>query len=325
MVRVSADLLEARGHAGEVSLTRAEYGRALAHLGHPSPLKGTPQESAQALLQSMPEQEWLAEVYRGRVLTLVPLDDKGPLVPEAEAALKAKYLQWCESRGGGDCLGLFTDGPYLHTDDRRTLALALAFGTVLDETRAALGRELSPRAVLASLVWAAGLYLALWLVPEPSTKAVAAAVSVMLLAWLGVDALWGLMDGWALMAHRAHEATTFEELREAGEEFGQVIGTDAARALLLSVAMLGGRTLGEVAQHLRSLPGFNAIQARWTAQGLRGLGGGDSGRGCRGGGGGGGEPGARGAHVSPSPRGAQRPGHAGRPWGPGWALGHRGD
>ena len=270
VVRVSADLLEARGHTGVMVLTKAEYGRAVAHLVHPSPLKGTPQESAQALLQAMPEEEWLAEVYRGRVLTLVPLDDKGPLVPEAEAALKAKYLQWCESRGGGDCLGLFTDGPYLHTDDRRTLALALALGTVLDETRAALGRELSPRAVLASLVWAAGLYLALWLVPEPSTKAVAAAVSVMLLAWLGVDALWGLMDGWALMAHRAHEASTFEQLREAGEEFGRVLGTDAARALLLSVATLGGRTLGEVAHHLRSLPGFNAMQARWAAQGLEG-------------------------------------------------------
>ncbi|MFY0583461.1 hypothetical protein ACN28S_62425 [Cystobacter fuscus] len=62
-----------------------------------------------------------------------------------------------------------------------------------------------------------GLVPALWLLPEPSTKAAAAALSVVLLAWLGVDALWGLMDGWARMAHAAHEATTFEELRDAGE------------------------------------------------------------------------------------------------------------
>ncbi|KFA92931.1 hypothetical protein [Archangium violaceum] len=93
---------------------------------------------------------------------------------------------------------------------------------MLDETRAALGRELSPQALLSSLVWAAGLYLALWLLPEPTTKLLAAGLSVMLLAWLGVDALWGLMDGWASMAHAAHEATTDrlgDELQAAVKEF----------------------------------------------------------------------------------------------------------
>jgi hypothetical protein len=270
VVVIFGDVLEARGKTRVVALTKEQYERAVAQLAHRYQVKGTPQEAAQGLLQAMPEEELLAEVYRDKVLTLVPLNDKGPLVPEAEAALKAKYLRWCERRGGGDCLGLFTDGPYLRTDDRRTLALALAFGTVLDETRAALGRELSPQAILSSLVWAAGLYLALWLLPEPSTKAVAAAVSVVLLAWLGVDAMWGLMDGWASMANRAHEATTFEELREAGEAFGRAIGTDAARALIIAVATLSGRTLGEVAAHLRSLPRFNQVQAQWAAQGLEG-------------------------------------------------------
>jgi hypothetical protein len=99
---------------------------------------------------------------------------------------------------------------------------------------------------------------------------VAAGLSVLLLAWLGVDAVWGLVDGWASMAHRALEATTFEELREAGEAFGRRIGTDAAPSLILAVATLGGRTLGEVATHLRSLPRFNQVQAQWAAPGLEG-------------------------------------------------------
>jgi hypothetical protein len=270
VVVVYARHVEAGGKTRVVAVTREEYQRAVARLLQHHQVRGTPQEAAQGLLQATPEEELLAEVYRDRVLTLVPLNDKGTLVPEAEAALKEKYLRWCQSRGGGDCLGLFTDGPYLRTDDRRTLALALALGGVLDETRAALGRELSPRALLSSLVWAAGLYLTLWLLPEPSTKAVAAALSVVLLAWLGVDALWGLLDGWARMAHAAHEATTFEELRDAGESFGKRIGTDAARALVLAVATLTGRTLGEVATHLRSLPRFNQVQAQWAAQGLEG-------------------------------------------------------
>ncbi|MFY0570606.1 hypothetical protein ACN28E_43200 [Archangium lansingense] len=270
VVVVYADSVEVRGSTRVVSVTKAEFQRAVQLLDGGRWVEGSPQEAAQRLLQVMPEEELLAEVYRGRVLTLVPLNDRGSLVPEAEAALKEKYLKWCERRDGGDCLGLFTDGPYLRTDDRRTLALALAFGTVLDETRVALGRELSQQAVLSSLVWAAGMYLALWLVPEPSTKAMAAVLSVVLLAWLGVDAVWGLMDGWARMAHRAHEATTFEELREAGEEFGRRIGTDAARAMILAVATLSGRTLGEVAAHMRSLPRFNQMQAQWAAQGFKG-------------------------------------------------------
>jgi len=269
VITVQVELLEPRGSTRVVAVTQVEFQSAVKQLGSRLQVEGSPQATAQRLLQAMPEEELLAEVSRGRVLSLVPLNDKSLLVPEAEADLRAKYLSWCQSRGGGDCLGLFSDGPYLRTDDRRTLALALAFGTVLDETREALGRELSPQAVLSSLVWAAGLYLALWLVPEPSTKTVAAALSVVLVAWLGVDTLWGLLDGWAHMAHRAHEASTFAELRAAGEEFGRVIGTDAARAMIMAVATLSGRTLGEVAARVRSLPRFNLVQAQWEAQGFR--------------------------------------------------------
>jgi hypothetical protein len=268
-IRVQVELLEPRGSTRVVAVTKAEYQRAVQQLGRDLHVQGTPQESAQRFLQALPEEEWLAEVYRGRVLSMVPLDDQGPLAPEAEAALRERYLSWCQGRGGGDCLGLFADGPYLRTDDRRTLALALAFGNVLDETREALGRELSPQAVLASLVWTAGLYLALWLVPEPSTKLVAGGLSVLLLAWLGVDALWGLMDGWAHMAAQAHEATTFAELRQAGEQFAKRIGTDAARAMILAVAALSGRTLGDLTARVHSLPRFNLVQAQWSAQGFR--------------------------------------------------------
>lgn len=269
VVVVQVELFDPRGTTRVVAVTKEEFQRAVQHLGGVLRVEGSPLETAQRLLRTMPEEDLLAEVYRGRVLSMVPLNDRGPLVPEVEAALKDKYLIWCERRGGGDCLGLFTDGPYLRTDDRRTLALALAFGTVLDETFAALGREVNPQAVVSSLLWAAGLYLALWLVPEPSTKAVAASLSVFLMAWLGVDALWGLMDGWASLAHRAHEAATFKELREAGEDFGRIIGTDAARAMILAVATLSGRTLGDVATNMRSLPSFNQLQAQWAAQGFR--------------------------------------------------------
>ncbi|HZI03059.1 MAG TPA: hypothetical protein VEZ71_03495, partial [Archangium sp.] len=211
---------------------------------------------------------WVAEVYKGEVLSLVPVEEDGRLVPEADAALRDTYLLWCtRAWGGGDCLRLFDDGPYLRTDDRRTLALALAFGSVLEETKAALGRELSPQVLMASCLWTLGTYMALWLVPEPTTKLLAAGLSVVLVGWLGVDTLWGLMDGWATLATRAHGASTFGELREAGEGFAKVLGTDSARAMILAVGALTGRTLGEVAARVRTLPGYSLASAQWQAQG----------------------------------------------------------
>ncbi len=103
--------------------------------------------------------------------------------------------------------------------------------------------------------------------PEPTTKLLAAGLSVVLVGWLGLDTLWGLMDGWATLATRAHGASTFGELREAGEGFGRVLGTDAARAMILAVGALTGRTLGEVAARVRALPGYGLASAQWQAQG----------------------------------------------------------
>ncbi|WP_395819160.1 hypothetical protein [Archangium minus] len=261
-----------------VPVDKAEFQRTIQRLAREVQLKGkTPRDAARELLKEQVSQQgaerlelegqWLAEVSRGRVLTLVPVDERGPLTPEADAALRDKYENWCRPWGGGDCLGLFDDGPYLRTDDRRTLALALAFGSVLDETREALGRELNPRALIAMCVWTVSLYLASWLVPEPTSKLLAAGLTVILVAWLGVDTLWGLLDGWALLATRAHEATSFAELREAGAQFARVLGSDAARTLILAVGALTGRTLGEVAARVKLLPGYSLAGTRWEAQG----------------------------------------------------------
>ncbi|ATB30705.1 hypothetical protein MEBOL_004166 [Melittangium boletus DSM 14713] len=111
------------------------------------------------------------------------------------------------------------------------------------------------------------MYCMMWVVPEPTTKAVAATLTVILVAWLGLDTMWGLMDGWAHMANEAHRATTFEELRAAGEEFGKVLGEDAARAMILAVATLTGRAMGDVAARVKSLPGYRLAGAQWEAQG----------------------------------------------------------
>jgi hypothetical protein len=254
-----------------VPISRQDFHNALRWLARDVRLEGSPPEAARALMQARLEQEgdWVAEVYRGRVFSLVPLEE-GSLQPVEDEALRSDYLRWCERRGEGDCLALLTDGPYLRTDDRRTLALALAFSSVLDESQQALTRELlDMRAVLSTFVWMVGLYLMAWLAPELSTKGVAAGITVVLVAWLGVDALWGLVDGWATLATQAHREHSFDTLRAAGQEYARHIGEEAARALVLAVAALSGRTAGELAARVRSLPGYTLALAQGEVQGLR--------------------------------------------------------
>ncbi|ATB44241.1 hypothetical protein CYFUS_009728 [Cystobacter fuscus] len=264
-----------------VRISRAEFQRAFLRLSRDVRLKHkTPRQAAHELLSLLdpsPDAPWVAatgvwklEQYRGEGFTFIPERQEGLVVltPQAEQALKEKYLRWCEHQGGGDCLGLLDDDAWLRTDDRRTLALALAFGTVFDETRAALGRELlDARAIVSMVVWTVALYCMMWVVPEPTTKALAATLTVLLMSYLGLETVYGLMDGWARLADTAHHASTFEELRAAGEDFGRVLGEDAARAMILAVATLSGHTLGQVLPRVKSLPGFNLAGRQWKAQG----------------------------------------------------------
>jgi hypothetical protein len=264
-----------------VPIPSAEFQQAFQRLARDMRLKRqSPREAAHALLSLAATQqddpwvtmtgEWEVEQHYHSAPTWTPLHQEGPveLVPEAEAALKQEYLKWCEHEGGGDCLGLLDDGPYLRADDRRAFALALAFGGVLDETHQALKAELlDVRMMVSMVVWTVAIYCTMWVVPEPTTKAIAATLTVILMGYLGLHTVYGLMDGWARMADTAHHASTFEELRTAAEEFSKVLGENAARAMILAVSTLAGHTLGHVVARVKSLPRFNLADAQFEAQG----------------------------------------------------------
>jgi hypothetical protein len=277
-----ADFIEpGTGATRPVPIPRVEFQQAFQRLARDVRLgTKTPRQAAHELLRLVATQPdapkvavtgyWNVEHHGQEVLTWIPERQEGPVepTPEAEAALRDKYLTWCTHQGGGDCLGLLDDSLYLRADDRRAFSLALAFGSVLDETREALTRELlDVRALVSLVVWTVALYCMMWVVPEPTTKAVAATLTLLLMGYLGLKTVYGLMDGWARMADTAHHATTFEELREAGEEFGKVLGQDAARAMILAVATLSGHTLGQVLPRVKSLPSFNLAGAQFEAQG----------------------------------------------------------
>jgi len=231
---------------------------------------GWSRDSARWLLEQALQADLFAETKHDRVLRMVPMGDDSPLATASNAQLVERYQRLCAQHyGGGDCFALLADGPLLDKEDRRTLALAIAFGSVLQETKLSLQHMVSPQAVLALLVGSVMLYFMLWVVPEPLTKGVAALISIGLLAWLGAQTVWELMDGWARLVHEADRATTFEELEQAGRRFSKVMGENTARVVVLVVTAAVGGGAAKFSQRLPLLPGYNRAAAQAEAQGVR--------------------------------------------------------
>jgi hypothetical protein len=97
-------------------------------------------------------------------------------------------------------------------------------------------------------------YMALVAAPEPVSKGVAAVLALLMWGYLGWE-LFDLVRAWFRLWEEAAEASTFAELREAGDRFGKVIGPNSVRILLL----LGTAAVGETAAFVSKapkLPGF---------------------------------------------------------------------
>lgn len=103
-------------------------------------------------------------------------------------------------------------------------------------------------------MWAAGLYLALWLLPEPISKGLALAMTLFLWGYLGHE-FWGLISATRDLWDEAKTASTFHELRDASERYAQVLGPNTLRVLLLLATWKAGAKAKE-AMTGSGLPGF---------------------------------------------------------------------
>ncbi|NOK22542.1 AHH domain-containing protein [Corallococcus carmarthensis] len=195
---------------------------------------------------------------RGR-LGLVSVEEPARarlLVDDTDRELASAYGRWCQRKQTpGDCLQLLEAGSTLDEDGRRSLAFAIALDSVWDETSEALVGMTDPRAVLTTLVATGTVYLALWLMPEPVSKGIAATMTVALIAYLGIDTVLNLIQGWIELSEQARMARTFDELRDAGEEYGEVMGKNAARAFVMLALAAVGSTAETFAAKVATLPG----------------------------------------------------------------------
>lgn len=195
------------------------------------------------------------DVPRGHLLTEAPA---------AVASLTRDYGLWCESRSQpSDCLQLLDRGALLSHDGMRALALHFALASLWLETQDALEQMVTPAAIQATLVSAMTMYLMLWVLPEPLSKGIAAAMTVALIGYLGFDTVWSLFQGWALLVEDVDKATSFDQVRDAGRRFSKVLGPNAARVFVMLFTVAAGNTAAGFASRLPTLPG--ASQASLAA------------------------------------------------------------
>jgi hypothetical protein len=89
-----------------------------------------------------------------------------------------------------------------------------------------------------------------------------------LILYIGVDTLLKLVSGWSQLMDEVKVATTFEQIREAGERFGKILGREAARALAMLLMAAIGSTAQLFAAKVPTLPGSAqvSVQVEGTAR-----------------------------------------------------------
>ncbi|RKH37880.1 hypothetical protein D7Y23_38830 [Corallococcus sp. AB050B] len=178
-------------------------------------------------------------------------------VSQGGSELEAAYGRWCvRKRLSGDCLHLLDRGLTLDEEGKRALAFRIALDSVWEETAEALEGMVDPEATVSLLVMTGAVYFSLWLVPEPLlSKGVAATLTVALIAYLGWDTVWSLIQGWRVLAAEVRDADTFDGIRSAGEKYGEVMGKQAARAFVMLAMAALGSTAQTLASRVATLPG----------------------------------------------------------------------
>ncbi|AKF79200.1 hypothetical protein MFUL124B02_01815 [Myxococcus fulvus 124B02] len=235
-----------------------EFEESLTELARDVPLSRNPMQAARERF-GVPSRSGVYGYERGSA-RLIPQrggDANGPRLLEdyADEALTRAYGQWCERKDRpGDCLRLLDEGPLLASDGKYTWALAIAMDSVWEETAEALKDMTDPQAVVAGITASATMYLLLWSLPEPVSKGVAATLTACLIAYLGVDTVWSMLDGWLTLMREVDRATSVEQLHAAGEAYAEVLGENAARVFVMLATVAIGNTAGLAAKSV-GLPG----------------------------------------------------------------------
>ncbi|WP_239014061.1 SitA5 family polymorphic toxin [Archangium violaceum] len=262
-----------RSGAKPVTLGNSEFEEAVSKLARDVRPPTRPQEAARRLFEMAARSgSYSYETPSHRITPLKPGEHLEGQSTTPEVELTRDYLRWCERTGRpGDCLRLLTEGPTVNGDGRFALAMALAKGAVLDEMLEAFKDMADPHAMVAAVLWTWTTYMLLVSIPDVTiSKGLAAVMTATIISYVGVDTFWGLVVGFKRLMDEADRATTFNELRAAGERYGKLMGRNAARAFAMLAMAAIGNTAPGLAAKVPKLPGSMqaAVQAE-TQVGIR--------------------------------------------------------
>lgn len=210
-----------------------------------------------------------------RVMTQLVLDMRFSLRPEEEVRPRVRlaawdseprtqgrdYGAWCSRQDSpGECLSLLEDGfTFLDAKVRRKMALSFAWDGVWEGVQEAVKEVINPLALKAMITSAMAAYMLLVVAPEPVTKLVAIALTTYVIAYIGLESFANLVKGWLRLSLDAERAVSFQELEEAGHDFGKVMGANGARVLILALTTALGGGAANMASKGPMLPGFARV------------------------------------------------------------------
>jgi hypothetical protein len=247
-----------------------EFRQAMRRLAREVRLSGTPRQTVEKMFQMDPQ--FGNYLYLREDKKLVPVDPGEPwdgTLTQDDLETAERYRLWCQRVHDfyGDCLGgALVEGRYLDMHGRYIWALALSKSPVIDEMKKALGEMVEVRALISTVLWTLGSMLLIMAI-NPVAPALVAVVGVGLILYVGVDTLLNLVSGWLQLMDEVKVATTFEQIRDAGEHFGKIIGREAARAFAMLLMAAIGSTAKLFAAKVPTLPGSAqvSVQAEGTA------------------------------------------------------------
>ncbi len=244
-------------HRPPVEVSRVQFAQAMAQMA-----SALPREPAPFLLRL--ELSWIPPGAQAEQNTLV-----------------RDYQDWCSRAGrGGDCLSLLREDLYLDAEERTDMALMLAFESLWPGIEAAVRASVDPAQLRVAVFTSLSVYLGLLLLPEPTSKLVAVAMTGVLLAYLGADTLFNLVEGFKQLKANARRARGFGELKAAGDIYGRMMGERVGQVLVMvATAAVGwgsqlamrGQGLpefGRAAQFLKTETGLNLSTVGREAQSI---------------------------------------------------------
>jgi hypothetical protein len=273
---VAALLLTLSTACGTARVVRLDTGQG-APLEHRPPASSTP-----VRVEAEAFEEALARLVLNVPLALRP-PGQGWLVlashhgPGAEARWRQLMAQGygglCKAgERAATCVSLLDDVLGWSEWGKLGVALALSFEPMKASISRAVEKTLAPQLFYGVISTALVTWLVLAANPEPVFTKSAAIVSVLMLAYLGIETFLELVQASRELKRATDRATTLEALELAARRFADRVGPEIARVFVLAVTlaagpgMVGGTAL--LASRLAMLPRF----AQAAAVGASGVG-----------------------------------------------------